>query len=158
MSSPLLFLFVQVDPTATALATVAATTDAYAFWLAVIDRLLPILMPLATAVGAYILYLTRRDVSETRTKLGQVHDQLNGRMTELVEAQRAAAHAEGKLEGVTETAPQVAQSLTPPPAVPPVQVQVAFDPDARPGGKRRLDPPGLPASPPAEVDPSSHQP
>lgn len=147
----LLSLLGQVEPTATALTqVVATTTDAYAFWLAVIDRLIPILMPLATAVGAYILYLTRRDVSETRTKLGQVHDQLNGRMTELVEAQRAAAHAEGKLEGVTEVAP----TLTPPPTVPPVVIQV--DPDARPGGRRRLDPP-VPTVPP-DADPSTHQP
>lgn len=80
-------------------------------------------------------------------KLRSVEKGIDGRMSQLIETSRQAAKAEGVVEGITEVAPKVG-ATTPAPTV----VQVVHD--ARPGGRRRLDPP---STPPPESDPSSHQ-
>lgn len=98
----------------------------YDFWLAVIDRLTPLVdaffklvTPISVGVGAWILYKARHDIRETRVELGEVHEKVNGQGEELRSLTGRAAHAEGQVEILKEVV-----------AVPPVQV---------PGGRRADD-------------------
>lgn len=78
-------------------------------------------------------------------KLRAIGQGIDGRMSQLIDTTGKAAKAEGKAE--------VLEQVTEKTAGP---VQVVLDPDAIPGGRRRLDPPA--ASVPPDVDPSSHLP
>jgi len=135
LSSPLLVLLAQVVGQAAG----PGYTPAQQFWIDLSDRWLPFLFVLAGLIGTYL-------------KLRSVEKGINGRMSQLIASTEQKAKAEGKLEGVTEVAPQVAQSLTPPPA----PVQVVIDPDARAGGRRKLDPKIPDSSVPVDQDPGSH--
>lgn len=139
------------EPTATPVVGPAAM-DQYGFWLAVIDRLVPlvdagfkILAVLAVPLAGYLAVRTR---ALERT-LGLIHTEVNGMKTELVRATEEKAFA----AGVDKGAAAVAQNVVQPPTIA-VQVVPA---DAQPGGRRKGDPPA-PTSAPVERDPSSHQP
>lgn len=135
MSSPLLALLAQV-------AEPDGMTANQLFLLEVLKLVIPVVTGALSIAAAYLAYLKSREVKH---EVGVLAKNVDGQMTRLIEQTERAARAEGQLE----------QATAAPPAVPPVVVQV--DPDAIPGGRRKLDPPA-PASPPPESDPSTHQP
>jgi hypothetical protein len=141
MSSPLLVWLAQVaEPTPTAVVAQAAqaSMDLFSFILAVLDR--PAVTALISAVAAVLIWFTRRDQGRTDRRLAQVHQELNGRLDEMVTAQTTAARAEGKVEGLKEAGPPVI-------VVPPVVQPPPRDPTARTRAGDR-EPPADAAGPP----------
>lgn len=122
--------------------------DLFAFIIALVRE--PAVVGLLSAVSVWLVWQTKRD-------LGRVEQRINGRMTELltskdekVDAIGRAAHAEGALEVLKETA-----AAQPAPTAPPVIVVTPPAPTpgpSVPGGRRAND------RPPPESDPTTHFP
>lgn len=125
---------------------VDTAVTAYDFWLSVIDRLTPILTPLAIAAAAYLTWLTKRDVREAKRELAEVHEKVNGTASELRKVTERAAHAEGVVEGATAVAPamlEAVKQVASTPAAPPPR-----DPAQRTRASDRPTEPAPPEPPP----------
>lgn len=138
----ILALLVQVAPP-------AASMTFYEFILALVEK-----PAIVTLIGAFAAVLAasalviRYYAQKLLANLAVIHTKVDGMQTDLLRATEEKAFSAGVDKGAAVVAQTVAQPVVPP-------VQVLLDPDAIPGGRRKLDPP-VPGPPP-EVDPSTHQ-